>query len=287
MNRISVAFVVAGLLAAGPAPGATRLTLNVPEVIQEQDQWCWAASSAAVLKYYNQAKSQCTIANYTRTTATWHDFGSTDCCTNPSGACNYWNYNWGYSGSIQDILQHWNVPNTPVGSAYTIPQIQTEIGAGKPFIIHWGLSPSGGHFVVGYGISDSTIQYMDPWMGEGYKLAKYSWVVKGADHTWDLTNKMTNAPTSGTVERAGRLPAGLVARATPGGLTVAFDLPDASPVDLRILTLDGRVERSLHLESVPPGARSATIPGALPRGSHVVTVQSEGFRAGTVLFVGD
>jgi hypothetical protein len=124
-------------------------------------------------------------------------------------------------------------------------------------------------------------------MGEGYKIAKYSWVLKGADHTWDLTNKMTNAPTTGIVDKAGRLSTGLDARATRTGLAITYELPEASSVDLRILTLDGRLVRGLRRESVQAGAHSETISGILSRGSYVVTVQADGFRAGTVLFVGE
>src|SRR5512140_1901508 len=80
--------------------------LPVTLVIQEQNQWCWAAVSKCALDYYGHSVSQCAIAEYTRTTATWHDFGKQKCCDFPTGNCNYWNYDWGYSGSISDILKH-------------------------------------------------------------------------------------------------------------------------------------------------------------------------------------
>src|SRR5438045_610305 len=78
----------------------------VPEVYQEQDQWCWAGTTQAVISHYGKYVSQCSIAEYVRTVATWHSYGSTNCCVSGSGGCNYWNYNWGYTGSIQDILVH-------------------------------------------------------------------------------------------------------------------------------------------------------------------------------------
>jgi hypothetical protein len=58
---------------------ATRKVLGVPEVAQEQDQWCWAGSSSAVLQYFKKTISQCYIA----------DFGWTrqDCCPTPAN-CN-------------------------------------------------------------------------------------------------------------------------------------------------------------------------------------------------------
>ncbi len=168
--------------------------LDMPEVIQEQDEWCWAGVSCSILQYYGQPLSQCEIAEYTRTHATWHDFGSVNCCTDPNQGCNYWNYNWGYEGSIEDILQHWGVNSHGVGSALGISEIQTVVGSGSPFVIRWAWTSGGGHFLVGHGIIDTTIYYMDPWFGEGLKIANYSWVVSDANHTWAHTNIITSPP---------------------------------------------------------------------------------------------
>jgi hypothetical protein len=171
--------------------------LRVPQVIQEQDQWCWAGSSSCVLKYYGKNISQCIIAEYTRTVSTWHNFGSINCCTDPLQGCNYWNYNWGYAGSIQDILQHWGVANSGVSSSLSIAQIQTELNNQRPFIFRWGWTTGGGHFLVGHGFISSTSQmyYMDPWFNEGLHIADYSWVLSNADHSWTHTNLISTIPT--------------------------------------------------------------------------------------------
>ncbi|MFA5405051.1 MAG: C39 family peptidase [Ignavibacteria bacterium] len=170
--------------------------LRVPQVFQEQDQWCWAGSSACVLKYYGKNISQCTIAEYTRTVSTWHNFGSVNCCTDPSQGCNYWNYNWGTSGSIQDILQHWGVQNSGVSNALSTTQIQTELNSQRPFIFRWGWTTGGGHFLIGHGYISSTSQmyYMDPWFNEGLHIATYSWIVSNADHSWTHTNVISTNP---------------------------------------------------------------------------------------------
>ena len=170
--------------------------LRVPQTIQEQDQWCWAATSSCVLNYYGKNIPQCMCAEYTRQVAVWHNFGSIDCCVDPNQGCNYWNYNWGYSGSIEDILSHWGVLSTGVGSWLNLPVCQTEITAGRPFIIRWGWTGGGGHFLVGHGVivTSSMLYYMDPWFGEGFHLADYSWVVQNSEHTWTHTNKMTTNP---------------------------------------------------------------------------------------------
>jgi hypothetical protein len=169
--------------------------LSVNEVIQEQNQWCWAAVSACALQYYCYPKEQCEIAEYTRTVATWHNFGTTDCCVNPNLGCNYWNYNWGYPGSIQDILLHFgNIQNSGIPSSINQTAILSDIQNNRLFIIRWGWTSGGGHFIVGHGLVDNNLYYMDPWYGEGLKIADYAWVVSGGNHTWTHTNRITATP---------------------------------------------------------------------------------------------
>ena len=38
--------------------------LSVPQKYQEKSNWCWAACSQAILKYYGTNKTQTQIANY-------------------------------------------------------------------------------------------------------------------------------------------------------------------------------------------------------------------------------
>lgn len=173
--------------------------LDVPEVTQEQNEWCWAGVSSCVLNYYGKPVSQCTIADFTRTKATWHDFGTENCCSVPGKKCNYWNYNFGSPGSIEEILRNWGIENRGTGGSLTPEKIKTEVGAGRPFIIRWELKPSGGHFIVGHGIVDSMLYYMDPWRGEGYKIAKYSAVSSNNSHTWQGTNVISTNPGLGSV----------------------------------------------------------------------------------------
>ncbi len=167
--------------------------LNVNEIFQEQDQWCWAGVSACVLDYYSVPTPQCEIAEYTRTVATWHSFGTTDCCDNAGLGCNYWNYNWGYPGSIQDILVHFAfLANNGVGSSLSLSDINTNIQANRLFVTRWAWTSGGGHFIVGHGVSGDMLYYMDPWYGEGKKTGTYSWLCSGGGHTWTHTNVLTN-----------------------------------------------------------------------------------------------
>lgn len=164
-------------------------------VTQEQSEWCWVASSKCILDYYNYTLPQCEIAEYTRTVATWHSFGTENCCTNPSGA-NYWNYNWGYAGSIQDILVHFGNIQNEGNVALNLTEIQTEINSRRPFVIRWGWTTGGGHFLIGHGLQNETLYYMNPWYGEGLKFATYDWVMSNADHTWTHTNVLSTDPTT-------------------------------------------------------------------------------------------
>jgi len=175
--------------------------LDVPEITQEQNQWCWAGVSKCILDYYGYPLEQCEIAEYARQVITWYNFGTTDCCVDPKLGCNYWNYNWGHPGSIQDILVHFgNVQNVGVASAFSKPTIISEISAGRPFVIRWGWNSGGGHFVVGHGIVDDNVYYMDPWFGEGLHISTYEWVYSDGNHTWTHTNRLINAPQNNIYE---------------------------------------------------------------------------------------
>ncbi len=171
--------------------------LNVSEIIQEQDQWCWAAVSACILDYYCVPTPQCEIAEYTRNVATWNDFGDTDCCDNPLLGCNYPNYLWGYNGSILDILSNFgNISGYGFHSSLTKTEITTEIQNNKLFIVQWVWNDGSGHFIVGHGLIGDNMYYMDPWFGEGLKIADYDWVESWDDGSWAYTGKITSNPSS-------------------------------------------------------------------------------------------
>jgi len=158
--------------------------LNFIEAIQEMNQWCWAGVCRAVLYYYGKNVQQCSIAEFTRKKADWHDFGSVDCCVDPNQGCNYWNYLYGSSGCIRDILKNWNVQNYGSPRRMYKYEVEATINDNRPFIVRWGWKTGGGHFVAGHGIEGNTLYYMDPWYGEGFSTASYDWVVLGGNHEW-------------------------------------------------------------------------------------------------------
>jgi len=172
-------------------------TLNVPAVVQEQTEWCWAAVSKCVLDYYGYSHTQCEIAEYTRSVSTWHNYGTTPCCTDALQGCNYENYNFGQTGSIQDILAHFGVANDSLNSYLSISNIRNNITIKRPFItFHDKINGSGGHFYVVYGINNrDEIFFMDPLVGYGFFPESYESFKFNGLEVWTGTNVMSNSPT--------------------------------------------------------------------------------------------
>jgi hypothetical protein len=162
------------------------VTLAVPERFQEFSNWCWAGSSQAVLYYNNQYPSQCEIANFA-----WN---TNRCCIagdfwDKIKGCNKGNFLYGSDGSIQGILANWGVDSDGTDEPLTWTATLQELDSGYPFVMRWGWSSGGGHFLVTYGYitSGSYMKYMDPWPGEGYTTSLFSWVVSASDHDWTHT----------------------------------------------------------------------------------------------------
>ncbi|MEI6753237.1 MAG: T9SS type A sorting domain-containing protein [Paludibacter sp.] len=171
--------------------------LPVPLIQQEQTQWCWTGVSKSVLDYYNYSTSQCNIAEYARNSTKVLDFGTQNCCDFPTGSCNNWNYPFDTPGSIQDIFKYFKgIQSVSKYDSLKINDARTEISNFRPFIIRWLWNgTSNGHFVIGHGIVDKTLYYMNPWFGEGLKIANYDWVRYNSDHTWTHTLVLTTNPT--------------------------------------------------------------------------------------------
>jgi len=176
---------------------AADAMLGFNQKAQEHDQWCWAGSSQSVLEYYGTVLDQCAIANYA--------FGMSSCCGDTTFSwddpCNYWNYMWGTSsygtpnGSLKGILAHWGITSTTVYSFLAQSTCVSEINAGRPFVMRFGWTSGGGHFLDGFGYdSDGQyLHYMDPWPGNGYTLSLYTWVVSASDHAWTHTLQLTTS----------------------------------------------------------------------------------------------
>ncbi|HSH67523.1 MAG TPA: T9SS type A sorting domain-containing protein, partial [Bacteroidia bacterium] len=249
--------------------------LSVSQVEQEQDQWCWAACSKNILDYYGFSKKQCEIVEWVRKTATFHNFGSTECCTNASKGCNYWNYNYDEKGSIQDILVYFGkLQNVGVAAALTQSEIQTELTNNRLFVIRWGWSQGGGHFIVGHGVNGSNLYYMNPWFGEGKKIGTYSWVKKGAasggdTHTWTHTNKITTVVTG--IDKSDASTVRYYPNPLSSVLTIE-GLKPTIPVTLEIMDMLGKV--CFSNEFVPSTDKTTFNTSELKKGMYILKLRS-------------
>ncbi len=188
--------LAASLLLAIPAAMAQWKTLSVPLVTQEHSQWCWSASSKAVLNYYSKTPSQCQIVNWA--------FGLNYACGNTTFNWNSYanqpNSMYGSSGSVQNILAAWGVPNGAYGSASSWNTVVSDINANRPFVIRYGWTNGGGHIMVGRGYETynnaNYIYIMDPWPGEGQTWRTHSSAVAASDHRWTHTQRMNISRTN-------------------------------------------------------------------------------------------
>jgi hypothetical protein len=181
--------LAAGLLAALPAWAQWR-TLSVPLVTQEHSQWCWSASSKAVLNYYYATPSQCQIVNWA--------YGINYACGNSTFNWNSYanqpNSMYGSNGSVQGILNAWGVPNNAYNWASSWSSVVWDINNNRPFVIRYGWTNGGGHILVGRGYETyngtNYVYINDPWPGEGQTWRTYSSAVSAWDHNWTHTQRM-------------------------------------------------------------------------------------------------
>jgi hypothetical protein len=123
---------------------------------QEEGNWCWAAVSAAVDRYFDPAKAlaQCEIASKV--------LGVKNCCYNKDA------HNEG--AALEDALGAVNRQREPPCGAIGFEQLKSEIDAEMPVCVRIAWTKGGAHFVslYGYRISESgarTIEVGDPWYG--------------------------------------------------------------------------------------------------------------------------
>lgn len=176
------------LLLLIPASASVAGTLNVRQIYQEKDQWCWAASCEAVLEYYGIDETQTNIAIY------------------GSSGNNVWNYLWGagdpgdgiYRRGCNLIISYFGgVSGSGFTGVLSPEQLQAEIDGLRPVFINWEWSTGGGHILLASGMVNSNVYLMDPWYGPS--VNDYDWVLSGGGHTWKWTIKIST-PSSTTNE---------------------------------------------------------------------------------------
>ncbi|MEO8761826.1 MAG: T9SS type A sorting domain-containing protein [Bacteroidia bacterium] len=247
MKKLLFLIIVSIQTLGGFSVKAQVLTVNNNE--QLYNEWCWAGCSKTILDYYGFSTiQQCDIAEYTRTTATFNNFGSVACCVDATQGCNYWNYNYGSAGSIQDILIHFgNIQNTGMANALTLAEITTEIQNNRLFVIRWGWSGGGGHFIVGHGVSGNNVYFMNPWFGEGLHIGTYNFMLSGVDntstdtHTWTHTNTITASTTTSLNELKNSNQNGISVYPNPSTGNFIIETNATTKQSIQVYDIDGRL----------------------------------------------
>lgn len=157
-------------------------TLAVPLFPQQQNNWCWAASTEMIAQTLGVAIDQCDEANVR--------FGRTDCCTDAAAAADVKRCN---KGGWPDF-PHYGMSATVKKSALTLDQVKDQvITKGKPFAFSWGWTGStNGHMMVATDYlrfaGQDWVAVNDPWAPNvgTRSLITYSRFVSDTDHThWD------------------------------------------------------------------------------------------------------
>ncbi len=189
--RLKSIILGASMLLALPAAFAQSRVLSVQLNTQEHSQWCWSASSKAILNYYSKTPSQCQIVNWA--------FGLNYACGNTTFNWNSYanqpNSMYGSNGSVQNILKAWGVANGAYSVASSWSSVVSDINANRPFVMRYGWSNGGGHILVGRGYQTyngvNYVYIMDPWPGEGMTYRTYASAVSASDHRWTHTQRMS------------------------------------------------------------------------------------------------
>jgi len=173
------AFTEALLLSEDPGP-AQACHLSFTEEYQQQSNWCWAATTASITKFYdpNTTWTQCALAN--------HEFNQTTCCQNgSSAACNR---AW-YPDRALTTTGHLRSSSS---SSATFGTVAGEIDASRPVSIGIYWNGGGGHSLVitGYDKSNPnapTIDIHDPYYGPTIQDANSFPSTYNGGATWGLT----------------------------------------------------------------------------------------------------
>ncbi len=120
-----------------PLPNAK--IINVPQIKQEQSNWCWAACTEMILCYYGESGiQQCELANEL--------FGKSECCSNPASPdCNQ-------PCNIEDVSNLYSskcIHSEFVGKNVAFSKLQSELDADRPIEVFFSWkNKETGHLVI-------------------------------------------------------------------------------------------------------------------------------------------
>ena len=159
--------------------------INVPQIAQEQSNWCWAACVEMVLRYYGElAVQQCELANEL--------FSRSECCSEPSSPdCNK-------PCEIENILKLYSrkhIHSKYVDKNVPFSTLQSEIDADRPVeVAFYQRRKQKGHLVIirGWYITEAEkfVHVNDPKDSDGAsRIVAYSELLDAYEegkwmHTW-------------------------------------------------------------------------------------------------------
>lgn len=154
---------------------AESLYLDVPSTVQEETNWCWAASGVCALNYHDLGVTQTQFVSIAK--------GSV--VNEP-----------GWPWEVSTGLEYWSVDNDWEIGSISWADVKDDINIYAPIIAAITWSPwweLEGHMVTIYGYNEgsygSYVNYMDPWSDNTRWNSKtYSYFVSNDDWTWTGTN---------------------------------------------------------------------------------------------------
>ena len=121
-------------------PILSEKIINVPQIKQEQLNWCWAACAEMVQRYYDgTATQQCEFANEL--------FCQTECCSKPSSSCCNKPCR---KEDVSKLYSSKQIYSKFIKGIVPFSKLQSEINADRPIEVaySWGDRGETGHLVI-------------------------------------------------------------------------------------------------------------------------------------------
>jgi len=136
------------------APGPSGKILSFLMQHQQQDQWCWSATSVSVNLFFQRSGKwqQCTLVN--------NAFKQSTCCND--GSSSKCNQQWLLDKALK-IVGNFSAARSRRAQFNEVTQ---QIDSSRPLCLRIQWSTGGGHFVAIYGYSGTVVNIGDPWWGD-------------------------------------------------------------------------------------------------------------------------
>jgi hypothetical protein len=170
-TRAALAVCLALVIGGAGLTSASAASRNnaAPVYVQEQSNWCWAATSKSTVQFYRGVSAtQCQMVKWGKASSSCDDVT-------------------GYFGAdvSRTLLKAGLSGIGTTTGPMTFAAVRGEIDSGRVVMIRWGWSAGGGHMLVlrGYDTTGSKLSYINP-LQSAYQSASHSWMQQYGTHTW-------------------------------------------------------------------------------------------------------